>query len=35
MNFPSLGGWVGQEGVIFQKKIAQNASNELKITLKG
>ena len=35
-NFPSLGGWGGQRGVIFhQKKIAQNASNELKISLKA
>ena len=31
-----MGGWVGQRGVIFhQKKIAQNASNELKISLKA
>ena len=34
-NFPSFNGWVGPWGVIFhEKKIAQNASNELKITLK-
>ena len=34
-NFPSSNGSLGPRGVVFhEKKIAQNASNELEITLK-